>query len=231
MSTNSLSARVKRLLTANVHSLVSTLEDRNPQALLEQYLREFDEVIAQTRAELGQHEAAKHQATRAMARLNNDSERLTEQISIALGKNDETAARAGAEKQLDLETQIAQLNGSLQEVIAKADATENDLLNLRAKREEMEQALHELLAAQATAARDVSGHATGNSASAAAAQRAEQLERGFSRTLAKASGVAGLTGGSSADPQQLRKLEAMQREQRITERLERMKAERTEGNE
>ena len=229
MSTNSLSARVKRLLTANVHSLVGTLEDRNPQALLEQYLREFDDVIAQTRAELGQHEAAKHQATRAIARLNNDSERLTEQIGIALEKNDETAARAGAEKQLDLEAQIAQLTGSLQEVIGKADATENDLLNLRAKREEMEQTLQELIAAQAAVAKDAAGKTMGNSAQAA--QKAEQLERGFSRTLAKASGVAGLTGGSGADPQQLRKLEAMQREQRITDRLERMKAERAEGKE
>ena len=229
MSTNSLSARVKRLLTANVHSLVSTLEDRNPQALLEQYLREFDDVIAQTRAELGQHEAAKHQATRAIARLNNDSERLTEQIGIALEKHDETAARAGAEKQLDLETQIAQLNGSLQDVIIKASATENDLLNLRAKREEMEQALHELIAAQAAAARDAADRTTGQGAPAA--QRAEHLERGFSRTLAKASGVAGLTGDSGADPQQLRKLEAMQREQRITDRLERLKAERAEGKE
>lgn len=229
MSTNSLSARVKRLLTANVHSLVGTLEDRNPQALLEQYLREFDDVIAQTRAELGQHEAAKHQATRAIARLNNDSERLTEQIGIALEKNDETAARAGAEKQLDLEGQIAQLNSSLQDVIIKADATENDLLNLRAKREEMEQTLQELIAAQAAAVKDPAGKTAGGSAQAA--QRAEQLEQGFSRTLAKASGVTGLTGGSGADPQQLRKLEAMQREQRITDRLERMKAERAEGKE
>lgn len=223
MNTASLSARVKRLLTANVHSLIGSLEERAPQALLEQYLREFDEVIDQTRVELGQYEAAKHQATRAIARLNNDIERLTDQISIALEQDDETAARAGAEKQLDLESQIDKLNGGLQDSISRANATEGDLLELRVKREEMELALQELIAAQT-----VTGREEGNVSSPGAQNksRAEQLERGFDRTLAKTSGMSGLTGSSSADPRQLKKLEVMQREQRITDRLERLKAER-----
>ncbi len=222
MSINHLSARIKRLLTANVHALVSSLEERNPAALLEQYLREFDEVIAQTRVELGQQEAAKHQATRAIARFNNDSEKLTEQIDIALKSNDEAAARAGVEKQLDLEAQIQTLNTSLQDIIIKAEATETDLLNLCSKRDEMMKAFQEMQVAQANAEKSNAGFTAGDSASAA--NKADALAQGFNRTLSKASGIMGLSGSSSADPQQLRKLEAMQREQRITERLARLKA-------
>ncbi|KDP85368.1 hypothetical protein CF70_014475, partial [Cupriavidus sp. SK-3] len=146
MTTEGLGNRVKRLLTANVHALVSSLESRTPQAVLEQYLREFDEVIAQARVGLGQHEAAKHQAAKAIARLNNEIERLDEQVTIALNHGDDAAARAGTERQIDLEDQLGTLNASLQEAVEKSVATETDLLGLRAKRAEMEQALAGMVA-------------------------------------------------------------------------------------
>ncbi|MGO4575716.1 PspA/IM30 family protein [Cupriavidus sp. 2TAF22] len=227
MTTEGLGNRVKRLLTANVHALVSSLESRTPQAVLEQYLREFDEVIAQARIGLGQHEAAKHQAAKAIARVNNEIEKLDEQVSVALDRGDEAAARAGTSRQIDLEDQLGTLNAGLQEAVEKSAATESDLLGLRAKRAEMEQALAAMVAARVAAGVTAGGAAAnaGSSAAGNAAVRAGQLEQGFNRTMTSATGIAGLgTGGSDADPSLLKRLETLHKEQRISERLERLKA-------
>lgn len=224
MTTAALGDRIRRLLTANVHALVSTLEAKAPQAVLEQYLREFDEVIAQARVVLGQHEAARHQATKAITRLNNEMERLDEQVSLALRQGEEAAARAGAERQIDLEDQLVTLYASLQDVIDKAHSAETDLLGLRAKRTEMEQALKEMVASRAAAMQAHAGGASGAAAAASGAQRAESLAAGFNRTLASATGMTGLgISDSKADASLLGRLETLHREQRVTDRLARIK--------
>ncbi|WP_174427362.1 hypothetical protein [Cupriavidus basilensis] len=102
---------------------------------------------------------------------------------MALHHGDDAAARAGTERQIDLEDQLGTLNASLQEAVEKSQAAEADLLGLRAKRTEMEQAL--------------------------------------------AGMVAGLgVGNSGADASLLKRLETLHKEQRINERLERLKAAR-----
>jgi len=217
-----LGDRIRRLLTANVHALVSTLESKAPQAVLEQYLRDFDEVIAQARVGLGQHEASRHQAAKAIARLNNEMERLDEQVALALDQGDEAAARAGAERQIDLEDQLVTLNGGLQDVVDKAQSAETDLLGLRAKRAEMEQALKEMIAARAAAQK--SEPSLAGTPYAHGAQRAERLAEGFNRTMADASGLAGLgASDSKANASLLSRLETLHRQQRVTERLARVK--------
>ncbi len=147
-------------------------------------------------------------------------------MAVALNRGDEAAARAGTERQIDLEDQLGTLNTSLQEAVEKSTATESDLLGLRAKRAEMEQALAGMIAAHAA------GHAGGGGGGPAfnAGVRAEQLEQGFNRTMTSATGVAGLgVGRSGADASLLKRLETLHREQRIDERLERLKAGR-DGN-
>ncbi|WP_205192868.1 PspA/IM30 family protein, partial [Burkholderia sp. LMG 13014] len=113
MTTEHFGIRVKRLMTANVHALIGSLENRMPQAILEQYLREFDDVIAQARVALGRHEAARYQAAKAIARINNEIERLNDLLGTALARNDDAAVRAGAERQIELEDQLGVLQQSL----------------------------------------------------------------------------------------------------------------------
>lgn len=144
---------------------------------------------------------------------------------IALDAGDEAAARAGAERQLDLEDQQSKLNVSLQDAIEKAAFAESNLLGLRAKREEMEQSLRERIAAQAIRGESgVEGGPSGGSG-ASAGRKAERLEQGFNRTMSSVTGLPGLgVGESHADPQQLKRLEELHRERRIAERLAQLKA-------
>ncbi|MBF5011478.1 PspA/IM30 family protein [Burkholderia pseudomultivorans] len=222
MTTEHFGIRVKRLLTANVHALIGSLENRMPQAILEQYLREFDDVIGQARVALGRHEAARHQAAKAIARINNEIERLNDLLGTALARNDDAAVRAGAERQIELEDQLGVLQQSLHEASERAQVAEAELLGLRAKRAEMEAGLRELIATRAAAP----GGAEPRTESAAGADpKAERIEQGFNRTMAGATGVTGLgTSPSSADPSLLNRLETLHREQRIEERVARLKA-------
>lgn len=222
MTTDRLGSRIKRLLSANVHALVSSLESRAPQAVAEQYLREFDEVISQARNALGKHEAARYQASKAITRINNEIERLTELMATALAKGDEAAARAGAERQIDLEDQFGSLYQTLQESNEHAQTAESDLLGLRAKRAEMETALNEMIAARAAVQNMMQ---PGSAVGSTVGTRAEQLENGFNRTMASTTGALGLgTGKSSADPLLLKRLEAIHKAERINERLARLKS-------
>ncbi|AYQ36882.1 hypothetical protein BLA9940_06237 [Burkholderia aenigmatica] len=222
MTTEHFGIRVKRLMTANVHALIGSLENRMPQAILEQYLREFDDVIAQARVALGRHEAARYQAAKAIARINNEIERLNDLLGTALARNDDAAVRAGAERQIELEDQLGVLQQSLHDASERAQAAEADLLGLRAKRAEMEAGLRELIAARAPGDGE---RRTEGPAGAGVDPRAEQLEQGFNRTMAGATGAVGLgTGSSSADPSLLHRLETLHKEQRIEERVARLKS-------
>ncbi|VWD43112.1 hypothetical protein BCO18175_07041 [Burkholderia contaminans] len=223
MTTEHFGIRVKRLMTANVHALIGSLESRMPQAILEQYLREFDDVIAQARVALGRHEAARYQAAKAIARINNEIERLNDLLGTALARNDDAAVRAGAERQIELEDQLGVLQQSLHDASERAQAAEADLLGLRAKRAEMEAGLRELITARVPG--DGERRAEEATGFAGADPRAEQLEQGFNRTMAGATGAVGLgTGSSSADPSLLHRLETLHKEQRIEERVARLKS-------
>ena len=223
MSSESLANRIVRLLSANAHGMLDRLEGLNPEAMMNQFIRDLDEAIAEVATELGRDEAAKHLATASIARQNNEIEALAERVELAVKQGNDTAASAGIARQLDLEDTIAALHRSLDDAAQKAIEHERTLLGLRAKRREMEAAVQAFLTAQAE--RAVEGaKAAGPAAAAAARGKAEKAEAGFNRIMARTTGVTGTVTGSDADPAQLKALETMQRNHRIAERLARLKA-------
>jgi phage shock protein A len=230
MPSDTLGNRVIRLLSANAHSILDTLEGRNPEAMMNHFIRELDDAIGEVAAALGRDEAAKHLAAASIARQNNEIVVLAERIELAVREGEDTAASAGIARQLDLEDTIAALHRSLDEASEKAVEHERTLLGLRAKRREMEAALQAFVEAHARGgaeAGQASGRATG---AAAGREKADKAEAGFNRVLANATGVSGTVTGSDADPGQLRALETLQRNHRIAERLARIKASRGEAN-
>ena len=224
MSSESLANRVVRLLSANAHAMLDGLEGLNPEAMMNQFIRELDEAIDEVATELGRDEAAKHLATASIARQNNEIEELAERIELAVKQGSDAAASAGIARQLDLEDTIAALHRSLDDATAKAIEHERTLLGLRAKRREMEAAVQAFLAAQARRESDSAKGAGGATTAAAGRDKAEKAEAGFNRVMARTTGVVGTVTGSDADPGQLRALETMQRNHRIAERLARIKA-------
>jgi phage shock protein A len=230
MPSDTLGNRVIRLLSANAHSILDSLEGRNPEAMMNQFIRELDEAIGEVAAALGRDEAAKHLATASIARQNNEIEVLAERIELAVRQGEDGAASAGIARQLDLEDTIAALHRSLDEAREQAVEHERTLLGLRAKRREMEAALQAFVEAHERSTTDNGRTARAATGGAAGREKADKAEAGFNRVLSKATGVVGTVTGSDADPAQLKALETLQRNHRIAERLARLKASRGEAN-
>lgn len=222
--TDTIASRVTRVIGGSVHALLDAVENAAPEAAMAQAIREVDQAADEVRAELGRVEAVKHLANSSLNKLNSHNETLAGQIEIAMAKGDESLARAGISKQVDIEDQIPVLQRSLQDAIDRGKELEGYIAALLAKKREMETALQDFIAAHAAAAAP-----TGSSPSTSATQgKADRAGSAFDRVLARQTGIAGATSAINPDAAKLRELQDMARTHRIDERLAALKAARSD---
>jgi phage shock protein A len=134
---DTIAARVTRVIGGSVHALLDAMENAAPEATMAQAIREVEQAINEVRSELGRVEAVKHLAASSLNKLNTQKETLGEQIDIAMGKGDETLARAGIARQIDIDDQIPVLQHSLQEAVGRGKELEGYIAALLAKKREM----------------------------------------------------------------------------------------------
>jgi len=219
MTTEGMDNRIARLLAANVRTLIGSLDNVACSPVLDPYLREFDEAIFKASQRLGHHEATRRQTIQAIARAKRDMETLDTPLATTRRHLDEAAARASAVRRLDLENQLGTLDARLCDAAQRCAEIQSDLFALRDKCDQMAQVL-----AAVTAASLLSHRAAGRDATACTVQD-EQLGRESHDAIAATTGAAGLdTGDAGADAALLRRLEVIQKEQRISERLKRLQA-------
>ena len=89
---DSLKTRVGRVIAGGMHALLDRIEDLNPQAAMEQAIREAGTVVDEVRHELGVVSANRHLAQQQHARLNRSHEELSDQIAQALAAQREDLA-------------------------------------------------------------------------------------------------------------------------------------------
>jgi phage shock protein A len=217
---DSISTRVTRIVGGSVHSLLDAVEDAAPEATMGQAIREVDQVIDEVRTELGRAEAAKHLVTTQLNKLNTESERLAAQVEVAVEQGREDLARAGLEKQINIEDQLPVLQKMLAEQQERSKDFEGYITALLAKKREMEEALREFIAARASQV------PTGTQASSTgrAQARVDNAGSAFDRVMARQTGVSGLGATVTANASQLKELQDLQRSHRIEERLAKLKA-------
>ncbi|APV50301.1 hypothetical protein BWI17_11720 [Betaproteobacteria bacterium GR16-43] len=217
---DSISTRVTRIVGGSVHSLLDAVEDAAPEATMAQAIREVDQVIDEVRAELGRAEAAKHLVTTQLNKLNTESERLAGQVELAIGQSREDLARAGLEKQINIEDQLPVLQKMLAEQQERGADLEGYITALLAKKREMEEALREFIAARASQV--PAGTQAGGAGRAQA--RVDNAGSAFERVMARQTGVSGLGPTVTANATQLKELQELQRSHRIEERLAKLRA-------
>ena len=188
---DTIASRVTRVIGGSVHALLDAVENAAPEATMAQAIREVDQAIDEVRSELGRVEAVKHLATSSLNKLNTQKETLGEQIDIAVTKGDETLARAGIAKQIDIDDQIPVLQRSLQDAMGRGSEPEGYIAALLAKKREMELALQDFVAARATAP----GPSGANASSGTTQGKVERAGSAFDRVLARETGLAGATFG------------------------------------
>jgi phage shock protein A len=221
--TDTIASRVTRVVSGSIHALLDAVENAAPEATMEQAIREIDHVINDVRAELGRVEASKHLATSQLNKLNTDNEQLAGQIDAALAQGREDLARAGLERQLNIEDQVPVLQKSLADQRDAGKELEGYIAALIAKKREMEQALHDYVAARPS---QIAGHTPAAGLGKSRGRSEDRVANAgavFDRMLAKQTGLSGLTSAATGDAAKLRELQDLQRANRIEERLAQLK--------
>ena len=220
--TDTIASRVTRVIGGSVNALLDAVENAAPEATMAQAIREVEAAIDEVRGELGRVEATKHVASSSLNKLNTQKETLSEQIEIAMGKGDETLARAGIARQIDIDDQIPVLQRSLQDALGRGKELEGYIAALTAKKREMESALQEFIAGRAAA----SAPAAKNASSGTTQGKVDRAGAAFDRVMARETGLAVAGGPVDADAAKLQELQDMARTHRIDERLAALKANR-----
>ncbi|MFG6442410.1 PspA/IM30 family protein [Roseateles sp. LKC17W] len=215
----SLKTRVGRVMAGGLHALLDKIEDLQPQAAMEQALREAGGVIDEVRHELGSVSANRHLAQQQHARLNASHEALREQVAQALAAGRDDLARAAVARQIDIEAQLPVLEATLAELARQEQELQGFTAALLARQREMQEALAALRHSRAAAA-----SAAQPAGASAVEQRLAQVTEAFERIYQRQTGLHAAQPGSATQEAQLRELDALVREHRIAERLARLKA-------
>jgi phage shock protein A len=180
-----------------------------------QSIREIEQVIAEIRLDLGKAEAAKHLVTSQIAKLQNEHEQLSTQISVAVNQQRDDLAEAAIGRQTDIEDFLPVLQKSLAEQSERSSLLASYITALLAKKRELEQILNNYLATQAEP-----NFTTPDQPSSLDQQsRIDNAESAFERVLSRQLGVSGLQMGGLDDAAKLKELADLKRNNRIAERL------------
>lgn len=215
MTTETVLARVGRVMAGMAHAAVSAAEQASPEATLEQAVREIDAAAEDVRGELGKAMAEQHRVTARLKELQREKDDLDRKIASAVSSGRDDLAETGIARQIDIEAQSA----VLQRVLADADdriaQLEGSLDAVRASRREADTRLADLRRSNNGSPAGASG---GTSATARAMGRVE-------RAQAAAERVTGVPSGPGMeDASALEDLHRLHREQQVRERLAKLKA-------
>lgn len=183
---DTISARIRRIITGTASSIVSKIEGLAPEAVLEQAIAEVDEAIDEVRTELGRITAQKHHVTKAMARLNQEHAKLDEQIQVAMEKARDELVETALGRQVDIEDQLPTLENQLSSLSAQEAELNQSITGLVAKRNEMEDELFHFRQSQSQAATAAASVGFG---AGSAETKADRADRAFTRIIQETTGV------------------------------------------
>ncbi len=217
---DSLKTRVGRVIAGSMHALLDKIEDRNPQAVMEQAIREAEGVIDEVRHELGVVSANRHLAQQQHAKLNRSHEELRDQVSQALAQQREDLARAAVSRQIDIEAQIPVLETTLADLARQEQELQGFTAALLAKKREMQEALAEFR--RSRAATESAAQPLGQ---VSVEQRLGRVTDAFDKVYQRQTGLDGTQrAGSLKQAAQLRELDDLVRDHKISERMAQIKA-------
>jgi len=215
----SLAARVKRLVSGGANMIVAAVEAMAPEMVMEEAVREIDRAVEDVRAELGQVLTRQYHATQRLAAENERHESLKEKIRIALKESRDDLAEAGVAQLLDIEAQIPLLEATAIETRSAQTELESFVAALQARKREMTAELNAYRSARSTAETEA------EAAPSSVRKRVQSAQSAFDRVM---DGAGGLGLGSVPDPKTAKvnaELEELARKNRIKERLAALKEE------
>lgn len=215
--TDSLKSRVARIIASGAHALIDKLEDRAPEAVMEQSLRELDAIVDEVRHELGKLSANRHLSQQRHAELNAQHSTLHDQIQLALSQGRDELVRAALARQIDIEAQLPLLEAHLAELARQEEEHRRYVEALAARRREMEQAIRSYRTSCQEARQPVQAHSPVQA-------KVEAHSAAFDRLYQRQTGLSGQALSQSLQQaSQLQELGDLVRQSQIETRLKALK--------
>lgn len=216
-----LSRRVGRLVSGGFHALMDKAEDLAPMVAFNENVREIEQAIDEVRAELGKIVAQKHLATKKLADENTRHEQLNDSIVTAVNLGRDDLAQVGIAEQIDIEARLPVLENTIADCSEQEKELEGFIVALQAKRRELMTAIENYQKTVATQSQG-QGVNTGSNLDKIA-QKAEKATNAFDRVMSRQTGFNHSTNANS-NAQGLKELEELSRNNRISERLAKLKS-------
>lgn len=184
-------------------------------------MREIEQAIDEVRAELGKIVAQKHLATKKLADENTRHEQLNDSIVTAVNLGRDDLAQVGIAEQIDIEARLPVLENTIADCSEQEKELEGFIVALQAKRRELMTAIENYQKTVATQSQG-QGVNTGSNLDKIA-QKAEKATNAFDRVMSRQTGFNHSTNANS-NAQGLKELEELSRNNRISERLAKLKS-------
>lgn len=219
---DNLRTRVARVIAGGAHALLDRIEDAAPVAMLEQSLREVDQITDEVRAELGRAVANRHLAQQQHVHLNKEHDQLSAALATALGEQRDDLAKTAIARQLDIEAQLPVLEASLSRLAQEDKELSGYVDALMGKKREMEKAIRDFEASRRGAESSMTRKGSPGSQTEAKLGAAQSA---FDRTYQRQTGLdAAGRGATLEQAARLKELNDLVRENKINERLAALKA-------
>ena len=150
--TDTLRARVSRVIAGGAHALLDKIEDAAPVVALQQAVRELEQVTEEVRAELGLIVANRHLAQQQHLKLNKEHDTIAVALIAAIADQRDDLAKPAIARQIDIEAQLPILETSLSEFSQQDKELSGFIDALMGKQREMQKAIGDFEALRAFAA-------------------------------------------------------------------------------
>ncbi|WP_157961368.1 PspA/IM30 family protein [Microvirga flavescens] len=217
MAYEGILSRVGRLVAGLAHAAVDRAEQKDPVAVVEQAIREIDREAEQARAALGKHTAEQHRLESRIRELDTELAALSGKIATALQQGREDLAKAGIERQIDIEAQITALHVASSDVSERIQEAQGAVQAVIAARREGEARLEELKRSLAQ-----ERAATSDGARTSPPGMPEDKALRSLETISRVTGVP--ASGGNPHAAQMNELERLHRDKTVAERLAAFKA-------
>ncbi len=204
----SITKRVSRLISGSINAIVDKAESLSPELVMKETIREVDSTIDEVKLLLGRENIELRKTKSQLENEKTKYKNLSQQIDIAINESRDDLAKLAISRQMDIEAQIPILEESLLQIEKNIIKLENYIDALNAKKREMQKDLEEYL--QIKKEQDTTANIESN---------VEKADAAFSRVSADIN-----SRFLNDDAVKLAELDKLVRDNRVSERLESLKA-------
>ncbi|OVE81149.1 hypothetical protein BVY03_04480 [bacterium K02(2017)] len=207
-----IAARVGRIISGGIKQLIESINDESPKTVIENAIKEIDQVIEDVRSELGKSLATKYLASKRLMEAHQKLSDLNSIIDTELSNNNEDKAAMAASQQLDIDVQIPVLESTINECGISEKEFEGYIQALQAHQRQMRVEMAEYISSNKKVETPVSKNKVEFN------NRIDKAQSNFDRVVHSNFSQANVTS-SLNNAEQLKELEDISRQHQVEAKI------------